>query len=228
MSAAVALLSTLAIGLSSTPPLLHRPVRRSPAILLCDDDGSGDGEGIFRPYTPGEEDAVEVPDSSRRLFAAVLGIPVLAILLGIATYNPTDEELRDELVRKATRLRGGGGGAATAAADLLVSVAVLVAVSMAAHSGSGLMAAVFSTAPTGVPLSLWLVHRAAASSAAGGAALETFLRACIKGTVALACFCLGALACVRRSDGAPPSLALLLVAGFGSWAAAWLALRRVT
>ena len=55
-------------------------------------------------------------------------------------------ELRDELARKAARLRGGGGGAATAAADLLVSVAVLVAVSMAAHSGSGLMAAVFSTA----------------------------------------------------------------------------------
>lgn len=200
-------------------------------VLLRSSTGDGDGDdddgsALFRPYTPGEEDAVTVPRSSQRLFAIVLALPVLAILAGVATYSPTDEELRQELARKAVRLRGGGGRFGMWA-DVGVSVLVLLAVSGAAHSGSSLLAAVFSTAPTGVPLSLYLVHRA---TTAGGKMLrpelEAFLLACIKGVLALACFCGGALGVLRA--GVEPSLPLLLAAGYLGWAAAWLLLQKLT
>uniref|UniRef100_A0A7S3W566 Uncharacterized protein n=1 Tax=Emiliania huxleyi TaxID=2903 RepID=A0A7S3W566_EMIHU len=224
------------ITLSLTSAALARPrpeiklpavAGRAPPTRLrisqADEDGD-DGAALFRPYSPAEE-TVTVPESSRRLFVTLLTVPTLALLAGIITYNPTAEELREEQQRKAMRLRGGGGGAA--AMDLVVSMLVLVAVSAAARSSSPLLAAVFSTAPTGVPLSLWLVRRAAPS--AGGsssAALDQFLTSCIKGVLALAGFCCGALAVVRKTGG-PPTLPGLLVAGYGSWAAAWLLLRRL-
>ena len=102
--------------------------------------------------------------------------------------------------------------------------------------GSPLLAAVFATAPTGVPLSLWLVYRAAHSGAgaagAGGAgdgaraAVDSFLQACVGGVVALAAFCVGGLALVR-SSATEPSLAGVLAAGYLSWAAVW-GLQRLT
>ena len=86
------------------------------------------------------------------------------------------------------------------------------------------------TAPTGVPLSLWLVHRAA-STEGGSLALESFLRSCIKGVLALGCFCFGALALVRLrpspADGSLPSVGALLAAGYTGWAVAWMVLRSV-
>ena len=119
------------------------------------------------------------------------------------------------------RLRGGGMWT-----DFLVSVLVMLAVTAAAHSGSTILAAIFVTAPTGLPLSLWILRRAAESSAAGGSLVDPFLVSCIKGSLALACFCMGALTLVRcAGDGrAAPSLAMLLAGGYGSWAAAWLLL----
>ena len=116
------------------------------------------------------------------------------------------------------RLRGGMDAALLS--DLGISVLVLLGVAFAARSGSSLVAAVFSTAPTGVPLSLWLVHRAGDT-----VMVENFLLACTKGAAALACFCLGALALVRTSP--TPSFAALLSVGFASWAFAWVLLRRM-
>jgi hypothetical protein len=121
-----------------------------------------------------------------------------------------------------------GGGTADIATDLLISIVVLLAVAMAARSGSSLMAAVFSTAPTGVPLSLWLVHRAAVSTSSPTSTVasnvEAFLLACLKGVAALASFCLGALALSRCVEA--PSIPALLAAGYASWAAVWFGLRR--
>ena len=73
-----------------------------------------------------------------------------------------------------------------------------------------------------MPLSLWLVHRAAPDAAM----VEHFLVACLKGVAALACFCLGALALVRTS-AQKPSFEACLGVGFASWAIAWALLRRV-
>ena len=63
--------------------------------------------------------------------------------------------------------------------------------------------------------------RAAAEAAAAG---EAFGAGAAAG--GLAAVCCGALAVVRNTGG-PPTLPGLLVAGYGSWAAAWLLLRRV-
>ena len=140
------------------------------------------------------------------------------------------EPIREaKTINRGVSVRGGGSGAVV---DLLVSVLVLIAVSAAAHSGSSFLAAALSTAPTGVPLSLWLVHRAAQASDVSSAAarVEQFLLACIQGTVALASFCLGALFLVRHSPGvgeAAPSLAALLFVGYASWAMAWALLRHL-
>ena len=135
-------------------------------------------------------------------------------------------------ITAALWLRGGGSGAQWL--DATISVIVLLAVSAAAHSGSSFLAAVFSTAPTGVPLSLWLVHRAACATEDGHSmAIQGFLLACIKGAVALACFCVGALALLRvlhYDQVTPPSWLLpsLLTAGYASWVGAWVLLRRTT
>ena len=120
-----------------------------------------------------------------------------------------------------------GGAFSETAADLTISMIVLVGVALAARSGSSLVAAIFSTAPTGVPLSLWLVHRAASSSSSeGNLSIEAFLVAVVKGSAALAAFALGALALVKAA-GEVPSLSALLCAGFSSWALAWAMLKRV-
>ena len=94
------------------------------------------------------------------------------------------------------------------AADLAISMLVLVGVALAARSGSELVAAIFSTAPTGVPLSLWLVHRAASSSGSN-LSIEAFLTAVVKGAAALAAFALGGLALLKAA-GDVPSLGALL------------------
>ena len=127
------------------------------------------------------------------------------------------------------QLRGGGSpdGAVVAWADLFVSMLVLLAVSMAAQSGSSLLAAAFSTAPTGVPLSLWLVHRAAVEARGDAALVAAFLGACIQGALALIGFCVGALACLQLTQTGLPSLGTILAAGYASWAASWALLRRI-
>ena len=85
-------------------PVVQR-LLASPAARVPDDPD--EGNAIFKPYTPGEEDEIAVPDSSKRLFALVLALPAIALLVGIATYNPTADELEEDRLRKATRLRGG-------------------------------------------------------------------------------------------------------------------------
>ena len=123
-----------------------------------------------------------------------------------------------------TNLLALRGGFSETAADLTISMIVLLGVALASRSGSALVAAIFSTAPTGVPLSLVLVHRAASSSGSN-LSIEAFLLAVIKGAAALAAFALGALALVKTTE--LPSLGALLGAGFASWALAWALLRRV-
>ena len=118
--------------------------------------------------------------------------------------------------------------------DLLVSLVVLVAVSLASEHGSTLVAAVAATAPTGLPLSLWLVLQAAARSAAPAQAqaaqVDSFLVAATKGTLCACAFCLGALCYLRSQQhgggqgGGGVGLGALLLAGYGCWGAAWLAL----
>jgi|EP01046_Picozoa_sp_COSAG06_P016775 hypothetical protein len=118
--------------------------------------------------------------------------------------------------------------------DLLVSLLVLVAVSLVADHGGAVLAAVAATAPTGVPLSLWLVKSAAEKSAATTAeqlaTLDGFLASCIRGGLAAAAFAAGALWLVRSSkatgDGVP-TLGLLLVVGYGCWGTAWALLRHL-
>ena len=122
-------------------------------------------------------------------------------------------------------LRGGDVDGALVG-DLTISIVVLLAVALAARSGSALVAAICSTAPTGVPLSLWLLPRAATTKS-GTLSVEGFLLACLKGVLALACFCLGALGVARTSTTEDPALSALLAAGFASWAAAWMLLQRV-
>ena len=141
------------------------------------------------------------------------------LLVHKVNYEPFAPAVIDLL-----RLRGGIDAAVWS--DLTISILVLLGVAFAARSGSSLMAAVFSTAPTGVPLSLWLVHRASTVASADANMVEQFLLACVKGVSALMAFCLGALALVRSSAGTP-SFAEILGVGFASWAVAWALLRRV-
>ena len=96
-----------------TPPLELNPTQRHVAhgqMMTDPADDVDEGNAIFRPYEPGEENRVEVPESSKRLFALILAFPALALLAGIATYNPTDDELEQEKARKALQLRGGSDG----------------------------------------------------------------------------------------------------------------------
>ena len=72
---------------------------------MVEDADDDDGAAIFRPYTPGEESTIDVPDASKRLFTIILAVPTLALLLGILTYNPTNDELAQEQERKAEQLR---------------------------------------------------------------------------------------------------------------------------
>jgi hypothetical protein len=117
--------------------------------------------------------------------------------------------------------------------DLLVSLIVLVVVSLAADHGGAVLAGVAASAPTGVPLSLYLVKSAAEkseSTAAQFAQLDGFLASCLRGGGAAGAFAAGALWLVRASkasgDGTP-SLAALLLAGYGCWGLAWALLRHM-
>jgi len=107
-------------------------------------------------------------------------------------------------------------------AEFLISVAVLLAVTFAADQGSPLFAAVASTAPTGVPLSLYLVQGAAADGAKGAAA-EAFLFAACKGLLAALGFCGGALLAAKNGGG--ESFGSLCLCGYGAWALAWRVLQ---
>lgn len=116
--------------------------------------------------------------------------------------------------------------------DLLVSLLVLVAVSLAVDHGGAALAALVATAPTGMPLSLYLVksaaERAESSSSSQLAQLDIFLASCIRGGLAAVAFAGGALWLVRTSKGGgggTPSLAALLFVGYGCWGAAWTVLR---
>ena len=93
---------------------LHRKLQRAHAAMVEDADDD-DGAAIFRPYTPGEESTIDVPDASKRLFTIILAVPTLALLLGILTYNPTNDELAQEQERKAEQLRRLRGGSTTPA-----------------------------------------------------------------------------------------------------------------
>ena len=155
-----------------------------------------------------------------------VGQPMPALLF-LSHANDCNQHVTAEMKGQFAilALRGGGLSSETAA-DLTISMLVLVGVALAARSGSSLVAAIFSTAPTGVPLSLWLVHRAASSSGSN-LSIEAFLVAVVKGAIALAAFALGALALVKAA-GDVPSLGALLGAGFASWALAWALLTRVS
>lgn len=117
--------------------------------------------------------------------------------------------------------------------DLLVSLIVLVAVSLAADHGGAALAGVAASAPTGVPLSLYLVKSAAEkseSAAAQFAQLEGFLESCIRGGLAASAFAAGALWLVRASKTSgddTPSLPALLLVGYGCWGVAWALLRQL-
>ncbi len=93
---------------AATRPICRRPVVRRAAARLAagDEEGDDDGTALFKPFSTGDGE-VSVPDSSKRLFIAVLAAPALLLLAGVATYNPTDEELAAERQRQALRLRGG-------------------------------------------------------------------------------------------------------------------------
>ena len=108
-------LSLLALVVSlnvnpNAPSTSIRPLKiiRAPALIMANAPEDDEGAAIFKPYRAGEEDDVEVPESSKRLFAIVLAVPAIALLWSVATYNPSAEELEQERLRKAIKLRGGG------------------------------------------------------------------------------------------------------------------------
>ena len=170
----------------------HRRLRTAGGVRLLarrqeDDDDGDDGRALFRPYSAGEEGAVEVTSSARLLFGVIFAVPTLALLAGVATYNPTDEELRGEQLRKAMQLRGGLTGTAASTAGSNRSRGVLPrtrpllaaasaadgeevpptsrVVSVAAGTYSGLAvvldcaaAASIIFAPVGLPVSVGLQH----------------------------------------------------------------------
>ena len=168
----------------------HRRLRTAGGIRLLakrqEYDDENDGSALFRPYSASEEGAVEVTSSARLLFGVIFAVPTLALLAGIATYNPTDEELRGEQLRKAMQLRGGLTGAAAATAGSNRSRGVLprtrpllaaatadgeevpptsrvVSVAAGAYSGLAVVldcaaAASIIFAPVGLPVSVGLQH----------------------------------------------------------------------
>jgi hypothetical protein len=147
--------------------------------------------------------------------------PLRAVKQGVVTGVASAHIQRVVLLR--------GGGLDGVMADMTISLVVLLGVAVAARSGSSTVSAIFSTAPTGVPLSLWLVHRAAEAGISRGIAIEAFLWAVIKGGISLSAFALGALGLMRCGPpGETPALAALLGAGFTSWGVAmWSLLKYV-
>ena len=110
--------------------------------------------------------------------------------------------------------------------DLLISFAVLVAVAISADYGSPLLAAVAATAPTGGPLSLWLML-SASPPAQLEANIEQFLYASIKGMIAGTAFYVGLLFMLRLGVVEASQFGFMLCIGYGSWAAVWFVLQMV-
>ena len=102
--------------------------------------------------------------------------------------------------------------------DILVSVVVLVCVSLAAESGSPLLAAFAATAPTGTALSLYLI-----ANRRGASQQDTvvFLGGAARGLTAAIGFCASAYVATRRGVVAPTGL---IACGLAGWGASWFAL----
>ena len=100
-----------------------------------------------------------------------------------------------------------------------ISVLVLLLVGWAAEQQNTLLAAVASTAPTGVPLSLFIV----ASRNRDPAVLVNFTRSLCLGVFSTLVFAIAAHVAARVGM----RLGGVLVAGFAGWALSWLALARL-
>ena len=100
-----------------------------------------------------------------------------------------------------------------------ISVLVLLLVGWAAEQQNTLLAAVASTAPTGVPLSLFIV----ASRNPHPAVLVNFTRSLCLGVFSTLVFAIAAHVAARVGM----RLGGVLVAGFAGWALSWLALARL-
>eukprot|EP00747_Dinoflagellata_sp_TGD_P081578 gnl/TRDRNA2_/TRDRNA2_161364_c0_seq2.p1 gnl/TRDRNA2_/TRDRNA2_161364_c0~~gnl/TRDRNA2_/TRDRNA2_161364_c0_seq2.p1 ORF type:complete len:117 (-),score=16.99 gnl/TRDRNA2_/TRDRNA2_161364_c0_seq2:147-497(-) len=111
-------------------------------------------------------------------------------------------------------------------ADLLISFAVLVAVAVTADYGSPFLAAVAATAPTGGPLSLWLVVSSSPAEKVA-ATTDQFLYSSIKGMIAGLAFYVGLLLLLRLGVVSASNCGLMICGGYLSWAFAWLALQVV-
>ena len=101
-----------------------------------------------------------------------------------------------------------------------ISVLVLLLVGWAAEQQNTLLAAVASTAPTGVPLSLFIV---ASRNPRDPAVLVNFTRSLCLGVFSTLVFAIAAHVAARVGM----RLGGVLVAGFAGWALSWLALARL-
>ena len=106
--------------------------------------------------------------------------------------------------------------------DVLISIAVLIVVALTAESGNPGLAAVAASAPTGVPLSLYLVWSRAPPAADHTKVLTAYTGALVRGVYATLAFALVARLCATRGYG----LGSILAAAYLAWAAAWWALNR--
>ena len=107
---------------------------------------------------------------------------------------------------------GDGFNAATLG-SLAVSIIVLVVVSL---SKNPTVAASAASAPTGIPLALWIATtRAEANGEDAGQAMVTFLVGCFKGIASTACFVAVAYASARFGLTSGPLSTVL--AGFAGW-----------
>ena len=102
-----------------------------------------------------------------------------------------------------------------------ISVLVLLLVGWAAEQQNTLLAAVASTAPTGVPLSLFIV--ASRNPRDDPAVLVNFTRSLCLGVFSTLVFAIAAHVAARVGM----RLGGVLVAGFAGWALSWLALARL-
>ena len=100
-------------------------------------------------------------------------------------------------------------------ASTVISVGILLLVGFAAEL-SPAIAAVAATAPTGVPLSIFIVaSRAPERSKAD--ILASFTRSLIKGVLSTLAFAVAAHACAARNY----SVRGILLVGYSVWAATW-------
>ena len=105
-------------------------------------------------------------------------------------------------------------------ASTMLSVGILLLVSFAAEL-SPAIAAVAATAPTGVPLSIFIVaSRAPEGSKAD--VLASFTRSLVKGVFSTLAFAVAAHACAARNY----SIRGILLVGYSAWAATWWAINQ--